>query len=186
MSKEIWLQSMAIVIGPCWTNFCSQKLKRRQHWQHLVSTGRRYVAHSRSCTRCFAPYFWRSHYHYYFFFLPKSASFVSRSVVIFPSVVQAYTQPYSFGGRIKLIICQIRYELSVTIYEMWEKKALDGGVKKVWLWFVENGAQHDCSTLCIQPELKTATIHAEFLLMPRTSKASNSLDTHTYIHNWSL
>ena len=23
------LQSMAIVIGPCWTNFCSQKLKRR-------------------------------------------------------------------------------------------------------------------------------------------------------------
>ena len=29
MSKEKPLQPMAIVIGPCWTNFCSQKLKRR-------------------------------------------------------------------------------------------------------------------------------------------------------------
>ena len=29
MSKERPLQSMSIVIGPCWTNFCSQKLKRR-------------------------------------------------------------------------------------------------------------------------------------------------------------
>ena len=27
---------------------------------------------------------------------------------------EAYAQPYSFVGRIKLIICQIRYELSVT------------------------------------------------------------------------
>ena len=34
------------------------------------------------------------------------------------SVVQAYTQPYSLGGRIKLIICQIRHELSVTIHEI--------------------------------------------------------------------
>ena len=29
MSKERLLQSVAIVIGPCWTNFCLQKLKRR-------------------------------------------------------------------------------------------------------------------------------------------------------------
>ena len=29
ISKEMPLQSMAIVIGPCWMNFCSQKLKRR-------------------------------------------------------------------------------------------------------------------------------------------------------------
>ena len=29
MSKERLLQSMAVVIGPFWTNFCSQKLKRR-------------------------------------------------------------------------------------------------------------------------------------------------------------
>ena len=41
------------------------------------------------------------------FFLPKSASFVSRSQAIFPSVVQ----PYLIGGRIKLIICKIRHEL---------------------------------------------------------------------------
>ena len=40
------------------------------------------------------------------------------------SVVQAYTQPYSVGRRIKLIICQIRHLLSVTIYE---KKTLDSG-----------------------------------------------------------
>ena len=40
------------------------------------------------------------------------------------SVIQEYTQPYSFGGRIKLIICQIRHELSVTIQEIntsWKK-----------------------------------------------------------------
>ena len=39
------------------------------------------------------------------------------------------TQPYSFGGRIKLIICRIRHKLSVTIHEIstsW-KKRLDGG-----------------------------------------------------------
>ena len=53
-----------------------------------------------------------------FFFLPKSPSSVSRSIAIFPSDVQAYTQPYSFGGRIKVIICQIRHELSVTIHEI--------------------------------------------------------------------
>ena len=35
-----------------------------------------------------------------------------------PSIVQAYTQPYSLGGRIKLIICQIKHELSVTNHEI--------------------------------------------------------------------
>ena len=30
MGKERPLQSMTIVIGPCWTNFCSQKLKKRK------------------------------------------------------------------------------------------------------------------------------------------------------------
>ena len=48
------------------------------------------------------------------------------NVAIFSSVVEAYTrtQPYWFGGRIKLIICQIRHELSVTIHEIgnsWKK-----------------------------------------------------------------
>ena len=37
---------------------------------------------------------------------------------IFNSIVQAYTQPYLFRGRIKLIICHIRHELSVTIHEV--------------------------------------------------------------------
>ena len=31
---------------------------------------------------------------------------------------EAYTQSYSFGGRIKLIICHIRHNLSVTIHEI--------------------------------------------------------------------
>ena len=31
---------------------------------------------------------------------------------------ESYTHPYSFGGRIKLINCQIRHELSVTIHEI--------------------------------------------------------------------
>ena len=35
---------------------------RRENWQHLVSTVRRYVPHSRSYTRCFVSCFWRSHY----------------------------------------------------------------------------------------------------------------------------
>ena len=34
---------------------------RGEYWQHLVSTGRHYVPHSRSYTRCFAPCFWRLH-----------------------------------------------------------------------------------------------------------------------------
>ena len=35
---------------------------RGGYWQHLVSTGRRYVPHRRSYTRCFARCFWRLHY----------------------------------------------------------------------------------------------------------------------------
>ena len=35
---------------------------RGGYWQHLVSTGRRYVPHSRSYTRYFAPCFWILHY----------------------------------------------------------------------------------------------------------------------------
>ena len=37
---------------------------------------------------------------------------------------KVYTEPYSFGGRIILIICQIKHELSLTIYEIstsWKK-----------------------------------------------------------------
>ena len=53
---------------------------------------------------------------------------------------EAYTQPSSFGGRIKLIICQIEHELSVTIHEIsnsW-KKTLDGGLyTKYGYWDVK-------------------------------------------------
>ena len=43
MNKEGPLQSIAIVIGPCWTKFW-----RGRYWQHLVSKGLRYVPHNRS------------------------------------------------------------------------------------------------------------------------------------------
>ena len=43
---------------------------------------------------------------------------VQSNVALFPNVVQAYTQPYSFSGRIKLIIFQIQHELSVTNHEI--------------------------------------------------------------------
>ena len=59
MSKESPLQSMAIVIGPCWTNFCSQKLKRG-----LLATFdfNRTSLRGRNYTRCFAPCFRTPHY----------------------------------------------------------------------------------------------------------------------------
>ena len=44
-------------------------------------------------------------------------------------LITVYTQPYSFGGEIKLIIWQIRHVLSVTIHEIstsWKKRK-DGG-----------------------------------------------------------
>ena len=59
---------------------------------------------------------------------------VKSNVAIFPSVVQAYTQSYLFDRRIKLIICQIRHELSVTIHEINSSwiKTLDG---RPYTWF---------------------------------------------------
>ena len=57
--------------------------------------------------------------------LPKSVrNFTTHSVAIFLSVVQVYTQPYSFGGRVKLVICQIRHELSVAIHEISTRRAI--------------------------------------------------------------
>ena len=49
------------------------------------------------------------------------------NVAIFPSVIEGYTQPYPFNGKIKLIICEIRQELSVTIHEIstsWKKRQM--------------------------------------------------------------
>ena len=54
-----------------------------------------------------------------------------------PNVVQVYTQKYSFGWRIKLIICQIRYELSVIIYEIRTscKKKKNVRWRTLWKWW---------------------------------------------------
>ena len=62
------------------------------------------------------------------FFLPSSVIFgiFCKSIAgPLPIVAQVYTQPYLLGGRIKLIICQIMHELSVTIHKVlisWQKK----------------------------------------------------------------
>ena len=56
------------------------KNSRGWYWQHLVSTERRYVPHSRSYTRCFAPCFWRSHDQ------PQSWSRLATSVLRFDTV----------------------------------------------------------------------------------------------------
>ena len=52
----------------------------------------------------------------YDFFFAKIGIFCKSIAGPLPSVNQAYTEPCSFGGRIKLIICQVRHELSVTIH----------------------------------------------------------------------
>ena len=54
---------------------------------------------------------------------------------------EAYTQPYSFGGRIKLIICQIRHELSVTIHDIstsWKKSFRWRSLYNSWCKLTEN------------------------------------------------
>ena len=48
------------VIGPCWTNFCSQKLKRILATFGFNRTALR--ATQPKLHSCFAPYFWSSHY----------------------------------------------------------------------------------------------------------------------------
>ena len=50
-------------------------------------------------------------------FFAKIGIFCKSIAGLLFSVFQAYTQPYSFGGRIKLIICQIRHEISTS----WKK-----------------------------------------------------------------
>ena len=51
-------------------------------------------------------------------FFAKISIFCKSIAGPLPSIVQAYTRPYQFIGRIKLIICQIRHDLSVTIHEI--------------------------------------------------------------------
>ena len=61
----------------------------------------------------------------WFFFFAKIGIFCKMDA---GPLSETYTQPCSFGGRIKLIICQIKYKLSVTIYKIStsRKKTLDG------------------------------------------------------------
>ena len=81
------------------------------------------------------------------FFLPKSASSVNRSQADLAKR-KRNRRPYSFSCKIKLIVCIIRHELSVTIHEIsisWTKM-LDGDpfiklsmnaykYQKLWVWF---------------------------------------------------
>ena len=61
--------------------------------------------------------FFQNSYAIFAHFLKHYHDFQS-NVAIFPNVVLVFRQPYSFGGRIKLIICQVRHEVSVTIREI--------------------------------------------------------------------
>ena len=73
------------------------------------------------------------------FFFAKIGIFCKSMAGQLHSVVQAHTQPYSFGGRIKLIICQIRHELCITIHEIstcWKKKLDGGSITKLQLFDV--------------------------------------------------
>ena len=62
------------------------------------------------------------------FFFAKISIFCKSIAGPLPSVVKTDSQPYLFGERIKLIMCEIRHELSVIIHEIstsWTK-TLDG------------------------------------------------------------
>ena len=64
------------------------------------------------------------------FTYPPISKWASSEKLIAGPLSEAYTQPHSFGWGIKLIICQVRHELSVTIHEIstsWKTKTLDGG-----------------------------------------------------------
>ena len=104
------------------------------------------------------------------FFFDKIVTFCKSIAGPLPKVVQAYTQLYSFGGRIKLIICQIRHGPSVTIHEIsisW-KNTLDGGPNSRqvgWSDSFNTKASLTTSTLCC--------VFFNFLLKPNNG---NTLD----------
>ena len=56
---------------------------------------------------------------------------------------KAYTQPYSLGKRIKLIICHLRHEISATIHEIslsLKNKTLDGGPYIIQIYYIYSAA----------------------------------------------
>ena len=77
-----------------------------------------------------------------------------------PSVVQAYTQPYSFDGRIKLIICQIRHKLSVTIHD------ISTNWKSVW-WRFYNFQDRRIKTILATLEIKFTEDQNQFKWIPK-------------------
>ena len=90
-----------------------------------------------------------------FFFLPKLLKIMWQ---YFPALSKRIHIHIRFGGRIKLIICQIRHELSVTIHEISisrEKKTLDGGpnIKATTHVFFSGGEKiierHCCSATVV-------------------------------------
>ena len=107
-------------------------------------------------------------------FLAKIGIFCKSIAGPLPSIVQAYTQPYSFGGWIKLIICQIRHELSVAIHKIstnWKKKVR-------------------CQTLCIHNRslhLASYTIHVmcvNFNMISKTHSLKSTLNNR-FLRNFS-
>ena len=117
-----------LIFEEIWPNYASGPQIRTKQWPVLSASALQCMHAGFLCLKCenFACLYTRqdqNKIHLKGWFLPKSASSVSRSVAIFFSVFQA------LGGGIKLIICLIRHELSVTIHEIstsW-KKTLDGG-----------------------------------------------------------
>ena len=79
------------------------------------------------------------HHLKWWFVLTKSTFSVSRSQANFPAL---FKRTHNHKQRIKLIICQIRHELSITIQEIstiWKKKLSGGSVinfNNFWIRFI--------------------------------------------------
>ena len=57
-NQHAYIEKPILVQRHNWAIFLLvHKTLRGEYWQHLVSIGRRHVPHSRSYTRCFAPWF---------------------------------------------------------------------------------------------------------------------------------
>ena len=85
----------------CEQNFRSTWLDNVRHWRPLLAHFRRKMAQLCLWTKIRTKQW----------LVLDTSAFQCTSICksIDPSVLQTYTQPYSFGRRIKLIICQIRH-----------------------------------------------------------------------------
>ena len=90
------------------------------YWQHLISTERRYVPHSWSCTPCFKHCFWRSHYQ------PQSWATIWYSWTIIcrvPSKISVTLTTYIIGHynpsvRIIDLVSHTTYDVYVGLYSL--------------------------------------------------------------------